>query len=287
MDIELARTFLQIARSGSFVAAAEHLHVTQTTVTARVHNLETQLGCALFVRNRAGAKLTDDGERFVAYAMQLVQTWEAARRDLPLPSGAEETLRLGAEFTLSNPLQLQWVMQLRRELPKPAIRVEIGESEMLQQRLERGLLDAVLVYRPEYRAGMQVVQVMEEKLIQIASTGNPEPYIYVDWGPDFRREHDAALPEKTRHVLSFTHGPQAMHYLIQCGGSGYFRTRVTKRGINEGRIRVVPNAPEFSYPVFLVYSRERESALLQQAFEILRRVVAEEGDWTEHWELTP
>lgn len=287
MDIELARTFLQIARSGSFVAAAEHLHVTQTTVTARVHNLETQLGCALFVRNRAGARLTGDGERFVAYALQLVQTWEAARRDLPLPSGAEETLRLGAEFTLSNPLQLQWVMQLRRELPAPGIRVEIGESEALQQRLEHGLLDAVLVYRPEYRAGMQVVQVMEEKLIQIESTRHPAPYIYVDWGPDFRREHDAALPEKSRNVLSFTHGPQAMQYLMQCGGSGYFRTRVTKRGIQAGRIRIVPNAPEFSYPVFLVYSRERESVLLQQAFDILRRVVAEEGDWTEHWELTP
>ena len=48
MDIELARTFLEIVRSGSFMAAAERLHVTQTTVTARVHNLEGQLGCRLF-----------------------------------------------------------------------------------------------------------------------------------------------------------------------------------------------------------------------------------------------
>ena len=55
MDIELARTFLYIVRSGSFIAAATRLHVTQTTVTARVQNLESQLGCSLFVRNRAGA----------------------------------------------------------------------------------------------------------------------------------------------------------------------------------------------------------------------------------------
>src|SRR5690349_1861388 len=84
MDIELARTFLQIVRSGSFIAAATPLHVTQTAVTARMQNLEQQLGCALFVRNRAGARLTPDGERFVGYATQLVQTWDAARRDLPL-----------------------------------------------------------------------------------------------------------------------------------------------------------------------------------------------------------
>lgn len=287
MDIELARTFLQIFRSGSFVAAATHLHVTQTTVTARVHNLEEQLGCPLFIRNRAGARLTADGERFVVYATQLVQTWEAARRDLPLPSGADETLRLGAEFSLSNPLQLHWVMELRKHFPNSAIRVEVGESVMLQQRLERGLLDAVLVYRPEYRAGIQIVQLMEEKLIQIESTRQPEPYIYVDWGPDFRKEHDAALPEKSRNILSFTHGPLAMHYLLQCGGSGYFRTRVTRRPLTEGRIRVVPNTPEFSYPVFLVYSRDRDSELLQQSFDLLRQVVAEEVDWTNHWEFTP
>ena len=40
MDIELARTFLAVTRYGSFIAAAEHLCVTQTTVTARIKNLE-------------------------------------------------------------------------------------------------------------------------------------------------------------------------------------------------------------------------------------------------------
>ena len=44
MDIELARTFLEITRCGSLAAAAEKLHVTQTAITARVKNLETHIG---------------------------------------------------------------------------------------------------------------------------------------------------------------------------------------------------------------------------------------------------
>ena len=56
MDIELARTFIEIVRCGSFVAAAERLHVTQTAITARVQNLETQLNSKLFVRE-AGKQL--------------------------------------------------------------------------------------------------------------------------------------------------------------------------------------------------------------------------------------
>ncbi len=287
MDIELARTFLYIVRSGSFIAAATGLHVTQTTVTARVQNLESQLGCSLFVRNRAGARLTDDGERFVGYASQLVQTWEAARRDLPLPDGYGDSLALGSEVSLCNPLMLQWTMQLRRALPGHAIRVEVGDGSALQSKLEHGLLDAALVYRPEYWNGMQVEQLLEEKLVQIASTKNPEPYVYVDWGADFRKQHDAALPDKAKNVLSFNLGPLAFQYILQCGGSGYFRTRVTRRALAMNLVERVKSTPEFAYPVYLVYSREKESEVLQKAFELLRAVVAEEVDWSEHWEFTP
>ncbi|WP_420197357.1 LysR family transcriptional regulator, partial [Escherichia coli] len=52
MDIEQARTFLEIVRCGSLVAAAERLFVSQTAITARVQRLEQQLGCQLFVRSR-------------------------------------------------------------------------------------------------------------------------------------------------------------------------------------------------------------------------------------------
>jgi DNA-binding transcriptional LysR family regulator len=194
---------------------------------------------------------------------------------------------LGAEVSLSNPLLLQWAMQLRLALPSHAIRVDVGDGAALQSQLEKGLLDAALVYRPEYWAGMQVEQLLEEKLIQISSTRNPDPYIYVDWGPDFRKEHDAALPDKAKHVMSFNLGPLALQYLLQSGGTGYFRTRVTRRALAEGRIEVVKNAPEFSYPVYLVYSRERNSEVMQQAFSLLKKVVEDEVDWTEHWEFTP
>ncbi|WP_210325107.1 helix-turn-helix domain-containing protein [Mesorhizobium silamurunense] len=44
MDIDRARTFLEIVHSGSFLKAADRLHVTQTTVSARIRTLEDELG---------------------------------------------------------------------------------------------------------------------------------------------------------------------------------------------------------------------------------------------------
>jgi LysR family transcriptional regulator, flagellar master operon regulator len=287
MDIELARTFLAIVQGGSFVHAANRLHLTQTAVTARVKNLESQLDCVLFVRNRAGARLTEAGQRFVGHAQKLVQTWESARLEVTQRDTPPDLLSLGAEVSLSNPLLLQWVRLIRETHPAKRIRIEVGESTTLQQKLGRGSLDAVLVYRPLYGEGIQVEQILEEKLIQIESLREPDPYLYVDWGPDFRKEHDAALPELAEHALSFNLGPLALQYLFQCGGRGYFRTRVTRRALRKGLIRIVPGAPEFSYPVFLVYSRKRLTEALENTFPLLRRIARDESDWAEHWEFSP
>ncbi|CAD5379412.1 LysR family transcriptional regulator [Pseudomonas sp. OF001] len=284
MDIELARTFLEIVRCGSFIAAAERLHVTQTAITARVQNLEGQLDCKLFVRNRSGATLTANGTAFVAYANQLIQTWEAAQRDLPLPEGYRKLLHVGGEVSLSSPLLLQWVRRLRERFPQHAIRAETGAPAQLLEQLEDGRLDAALVHSPVYWAGLQVEPLLEERLVLVRSVKNPEPYLYIDWGEDFRRGHDAALPEHARAGLSFNLGPLALQYLLEQGGTGYFRTRVVQAYLERGLLERVPRAPEFSYPVYLVYVRERDTAELQQAFALLREVSRQERDWSQRWD---
>ena len=279
MDIDLARTFLEVVRTGSFMAAAERLHVTQTAVTARIRNLEGQLGCRLFVRNRAGARLTVHGERFVVHASQLVRTWDTARRELPMPRGAGRLLTLGGETSLWNPLLLNWMAALHRQYPDMAVRAEVGEARTLHEKLEQGLVDAALVHQPDYWPGMQVEELLEEKLIRVRSRLSAEPYIYVDWGEHFCRQHDAALPELARSALSTDLGPLALQHLLRWGGSGYFRTRVAEPYLEQGVLERDSSAPEFSYPVYLVFSRESASGQLHDAVTVLREKVHELGHW--------
>ncbi|ALY86962.1 LysR family transcriptional regulator [Pseudomonas aeruginosa] len=283
MDIDLTRTFLEIVRYGSFVSAAEHLHLTQTAITARIQKLESQLSSTLFVRNRAGARLTADGEAFVPYANQIVQTWEAAQRDLPLPDGYHNVLHIGGEVSLCNPLMLRWVSRIRETIGDHAVRAEIGDGQALLRQLELGALDAVLVYQPNYWPGMQVEQLLEEKLILVRAK-NPEPYVYIDWGEGFRRQHDRALPERAKAAVSFNLGPLALQYILENGGSGYFRTRVVQSYLDKKVLKRVPKAPEFSYPTYLVYSRNRDSTTLQQALALLRDVVSQDTDWSQRWD---
>jgi DNA-binding transcriptional LysR family regulator len=284
MDIDLARTFLEIVRLGSLMAAAEKLHVTQTAITARVQKLESHLNCKLFIRNRTGARLTSDGEAFVVFANQLVQTWDAAKRDLPLPDGYRHLLRIGAEMSLCNPLMLSWVREIRQSIPGYALHSEVREGESLMRDVERGALDAALVYQPAYWPSLQIEELLEEKLILVRVVDRPEPYVYIDWGPGFRRQHDSAMPEKSRAAVAFNLGPLALQYILDNGGSGYFRTRVVQSYVDRGILERVPLAPEFSYPTYLVYSRDNPSAALQQALFLLRTIAREEGDWSQRWD---
>ncbi|MNO79526.1 transcriptional regulator HdfR [compost metagenome] len=193
-------------------------------------------------------------------------------------------LNVGGEISLVNPLMLNWVTRLREQMPSHAVHAEVGEGKQLQKQLELGLLDAALVFRPDYWPGMQVEQLLEEKLVLVSVAERPEPYVYIDWGDEFRRQHNAAMPDKAKAAVSFNLGPLALQYLLECGGSGYFRTRVVHAYLRSGVLRRVDKAPEFIFPTYLVYSREKDSPALQQAIAILREVIAEDIDWSQRWD---
>ncbi len=100
MDTELARTFLTVVTAGNFISAADRLHVSQSTVSTRIHTLENQLGCTLFVRNKAGTTLTSAGRQFQRHAATLVRTIEQARHDIGIPEGFSGTLVVGGRIGL-------------------------------------------------------------------------------------------------------------------------------------------------------------------------------------------
>src|SRR5262245_19152316 len=125
MDIELARTFLEIVSTGNFIRAAERLNVGQTTVSARIRILEQQLGRPLFVRNKGGASLTPAGKQFLRYAPTFVQLWQRARHQVAVPPGHRAVLTVGSEVSLWELLLLDWVLWMRRSLQDIALRVHV------------------------------------------------------------------------------------------------------------------------------------------------------------------
>lgn len=266
MDIDQARTFLAVVAHGSFVAASDDLHVTQTAVSARIQRLEAQLETRLFERDKSGARLTAAGTRFVKYATTLVNVWEEARAQFSLPAGRAEIARIGGEPSLWNPLLADWLQWMTRHSPELAIRVEIEVSERLIARVQDGTLDLAVVYGPSQQPNLVVELLADEKLVMVTTEPDgrwsAETYVHVDWGAAFTTSSRAAFPELGSPALSISLGPLALRYLEMAGGSGYFRSSAVRELLAAGTLTQVPDAPEFSHSVYAVYpARENDRVL--------------------------
>ena len=279
MDINLARTFLEIVTTGNFQRAAERLHVTQTAVSARVRTLEELLGRKLFVRNKAGALLTSAGEQFLRYAQTLVQVWERARHQVAVPPGRRAVVTVGGELSLWDPLLLDWLLWMRHAAPQLALRAEVGLPASLIDQVSEGILDIAVVYAPHQRPGLRIELLIEEKLVLVTTSRSGQAqratdYVFVDWGPEFAARHNQSFPELSNAGTFVGLGPLGLQYIIEAGGSGYFRMNVVRRHLKSGRLRLVPGAAEFPYPAYAVYSESADAAVVTPALVGLRHVAS-------------
>ncbi|MBZ9811325.1 MULTISPECIES: LysR family transcriptional regulator [unclassified Mesorhizobium] len=278
MDIDRARTFLEIVHSGSFLRAADRLHVTQTTVSARIRTLEEELGRQLFVRNRNGAQLTQAGREFERFAQSFVQIWERARHQLAIPSGRTSVVALGGELSLWNPLLLDWLVWMKKARPEIAIQAQVGVPDQLLEQLRTGVLDIAVLYAPKLLPGFKVELLVEEQLV-LVRTKNEEPagakdYVYVDWGPLFAAQHDASSTAFGEPGLLVGLGPLGLSYILRAGGMGYFRRGAAALHIDSGELEIVEGAPEFTYPAYAVYPEANETRTdIQEALRGLKQVV--------------
>lgn len=278
MNLELARTFLEIATCGSFARAAERLNVAHTTVSARVRLLEEHLGGALFVRSKSGAALTSAGRQFLRHATILVQLWERARHEVAAPDGTDGVVAVGAELSLWNPLLLQWLTSMRRNAAALAVRCRVDLPESLLGQVLTGVLDIAVTYVPQHRPGLRIEPLIEEHLVLVqtpGTSGDDADYIYVDWGPQFSARHDAAFPYRSNPRLLVGLGPLALDYMLQNGGMGYFRLGTVRGHLASDRLERVKNAPEFVYPAYAIYVEGAQSEGLATALRELRSTAAE------------
>lgn len=277
MDIAVARTFLEVVKTGSFVGAAANLHVSQTAVSARIRVLENRLGRPVFVRNKAGARLTPAGERFLRFAAVLVQTWETARSAVALPPGRTAAISLGAELSLCNPLLSRWLVWMRRECPDIALRTTIETGERLLGLVQGGALDAAVLYGASHRPGLVAELLFEERLVLVRATapsGEDVEMVGVDWGEEFAVNVRAAFPELANPAVSIDYGPLALDYVLAGGSAGYFREGFVRPQLTDGRLEIIANSPVFPYPAYLVSSDRIAPSMLQLLREGLRMAAA-------------
>lgn len=148
LDLELLRSLCAIASHGSFGAAAVQLGRTQSAVTQQMQRLEEQVGHALFEKQGRGKRLTEHGQRLLAYARQLMALNDEALRVLQ-QGDLQGHLRIGAPHDVADTVLPPLLAEVVRNWPMLQVSIQVGRSPFLTDALRRGEIDMAISNRVE------------------------------------------------------------------------------------------------------------------------------------------
>jgi hypothetical protein len=102
-------------------------------------------------------------------------------------------------------------------------------------------------------------------------------YVFIDWGRDFVTRHNLAFPDLAGAGTFFNLGPLGLRYILEAGGSGYFRRKMIERHVEAGELHLVPGAAEFVYPAYAVCSDNADEEAVTPALAGLRHVAGRDA----------
>jgi len=166
LDTDQLRSFLAIVDSGSFTKAAERVHKTQSAVSMHIRRLEDQLGCALFVKQGRGARLTDEGERLIEFARRIVQVEAGAVAALSR-KGLRGSARLGIPDDYAESFLAGILDRFNRRHPLVDVLVSCEASTDIAPQVAAGALDLALITDHEGLKGFELLR--EEPLVWVVA----------------------------------------------------------------------------------------------------------------------
>ena len=222
LDTDQLRSFLAIVDTGSFTKAAERVHKTQSAVSMHVRRLEEQLGCALFVKQGRGARLTAEGESLIDFARRIVHVEAAAVAALSR-KGLRGAVRLGIPDDYAETYLAEILGRFNRRHPLVEVSVSCEGSPELSQQVSVGALELALVTDHPGLHGFELL--CEQPLVWAASErfhvddGAPIPLALGAVSCLWRREADDALAEAERPTrgLFFSKNFSAIGTLVRAG----------------------------------------------------------------------
>ncbi|MHB2139437.1 LysR family transcriptional regulator [Pseudomonas monsensis] len=143
------KTFLAVARHGTFAAAGLHIGLTQSAVSAQIRNLENALGIRLFDRTGRQATLNAAGQRALPMAQEMLAIFSRMAVDDAVSEFRGE-LKIGAVATAQTGLLPQALLRLRQQAPGLEPKLVPGVSLNLLSQVDAGEVDLAIMIKPPF-----------------------------------------------------------------------------------------------------------------------------------------
>ena len=169
MDLRQLRYFLAVAGTQHMTRASEQLHVTQSTLSHQIRQMEQALGTPLFDRIGRGIRLTEAGEMFRGFAQRALTELESGVNALgELDSVLRGQLRVGVIHTINSSLVPPVISRFVAEHSGVMVTVDEMSGIDIEEGIVSGLLDLGIGFAPATSADIVAERLFDEKIVLIA-----------------------------------------------------------------------------------------------------------------------
>jgi DNA-binding transcriptional LysR family regulator len=205
MDLRQLEILRAIAETGSFTAAGERLHLSQSAVSRQILLLEDEFNEPLFLRFGRRIQITATGEALLQLSHRLfADIRETCSSILERQKTLSGTLRLVGGMTVCLYVFPKLLKEYRRRHPDVEIKVTTGPTRRLVRRLRSGAADLGLLTLPLEDASLTTVPVIREELLLVMPVGHQlarrrqvepsalvrQPFVLFEGGSNTRRVID-------------------------------------------------------------------------------------------------
>ncbi len=225
MTYEQIETFLAIVTHGTISAAAEVLFVSQSTVSGRIQQLETELGIPLFIREKGhrNVELTSYGRSFVPIAGMWTQLFEATMNLKEVPD--VQHLNIASIDSVNNCTFVPLFNRLIRNYPQLKLHILTHHSNEIHSLVENHSADIGYVFsqisypgiisRPVYRELMYLVTHKDSPYGNGIKCEDLDPgnEVFLRWGQDHQSWHDSHWRRDHHPLVTVNTGSTLQRFL--------------------------------------------------------------------------
>jgi LysR family cyn operon transcriptional activator len=174
MELRHLRYFDAVAETQNFTRAAERLHVTQSTLSHQIKQLEGELGMLLFDRSGKQVRMTEAGEILRSHMTPALEQIDRGLQALRAPGVAiTGSVRLGTMPSFNTHMVPQCVATLLKSYPGIQVTVEELAAGQILKRLRSGHLDMAVSYPPGDGSDLWFEPLYNEELQLVVGIAHP------------------------------------------------------------------------------------------------------------------
>jgi DNA-binding transcriptional LysR family regulator len=296
LTLHKLEVFCLVAHHGSVSRAAEQLALAQPVVTAHIRSLERKLGVRLTARQGRRIKLTDEGERVLVWANDIITRTRELQRELSeSKAGRKGSAVIAASMSVSSYILPDMLVAFRKKYVDGDIAVVASAPREVTDAVMDGRADlGVSILDPRHDVtGLEAEPIGNDRLVLVSAAGRrlPKrpltrreiadlPYITAQRGAARREIEDNALREagviRSNVVLEFGHAEAIKRAVATDTGLAFLFQSSVSDSFSENELRIVDMEDlRIDIPIYLIRRRDKRfSAFQEQLHSYLKEAFA-------------